>query len=74
LPAAGSSSDDANRSLDPDDLAMFRDLTADRDSLVDSMRLLASDKNVLAVLKTAGIDQLMPIVFDRSAAIAAVAR
>lgn len=36
--------------------------------------VLASDKNVLAVLKTAGIDQLMPIVFDRSAAIAAVAR
>jgi len=29
---------------------------------------------VLSVLKTAGIEQLMPIMFDRGAAIAAVAR
>jgi phosphate:Na+ symporter len=42
--------DDANRSLDPDDLAMFRDLTADRDSLVDSMRrrVIASERALSA--------------------------
>jgi phosphate:Na+ symporter len=41
---------DANRSLDPDDLAMFRDLTADRDSLVDSMRrrVIASERALSA--------------------------
>jgi anti-anti-sigma factor len=36
--------------------------------------VLSPDENVLAVLKTAGIKQLMPILFDRSAAIAAVQR
>ena len=36
--------------------------------------VLSPDENVYAVLKTAGIEQLMPIMFDRSAAIAAVQR
>jgi phosphate:Na+ symporter len=38
--------EEANRLLDPDDLAMFRNLTADRDSLVDSMRcrVIASER------------------------------
>jgi len=34
--------------------------------------LLSPDENVHSVLKTAGIEQLIPILFDRSAAIAAV--
>jgi anti-sigma B factor antagonist len=36
--------------------------------------ILSPDENVHAVLKTAGIDQLIPIMFDRSAAIEAVRR
>ena len=42
--------EEANRSLDPGDLAMFRDLTADRDSLVDSMRrrVIASERTLSA--------------------------
>jgi anti-sigma B factor antagonist len=36
--------------------------------------VLSPDENVFAVLKTAGIEQLMPILFDRGAAIAAVQR
>jgi phosphate:Na+ symporter len=41
---------DANRSLDPDDLAMLRHLTADRDSLVDTMRrrVIASEAGLSA--------------------------
>ena len=34
--------------------------------------LLSPDENVHSVLKTAGIEQLIPVMFDRSAAIAAV--
>ncbi len=34
--------------------------------------LLSPDENVHSVLKTAGIQEIIPIVFDRSAAIAAV--
>jgi anti-anti-sigma factor len=33
--------------------------------------ILSPDDNVLAVLKTAGVEQLMPIMFDRGAAIEA---
>jgi phosphate:Na+ symporter len=42
--------EEANRSLDPGDLAMFRDLTADRDSLVDAMRrrVIASERALSA--------------------------
>jgi phosphate:Na+ symporter len=42
--------DEANRSLDPGDLAMFRDLTAERDSLVDAMRrrVIASERALSA--------------------------
>jgi anti-anti-sigma regulatory factor len=36
--------------------------------------ILSPDENVHAVLKTAGIEQLIPIMFDRSAAIEAVRR
>jgi phosphate:Na+ symporter len=38
--------EEANRTLDPVDLAMFRSLTADRDSLVDKMRrrVIASER------------------------------
>jgi hypothetical protein len=36
--------------------------------------VLSPDENVLAVLKTAGVKQLMSIIFDRCAVIAAVAR
>jgi anti-sigma B factor antagonist len=36
--------------------------------------ILSPDENVLAVLRTAGIEQLMPIMFDRGAAIEAVRR
>jgi anti-anti-sigma factor len=34
--------------------------------------LFSPGENVSSVLKTAGIDQLIPVMFDRSAAIAAV--
>jgi anti-sigma B factor antagonist len=34
--------------------------------------LLSPDENVHSVLKTAGIEQLIPVLFDRDAAIAAV--
>jgi anti-anti-sigma factor len=34
--------------------------------------ILSPDENVFGVLKTAGIDQMMPIFFDRGAAISAV--
>ena len=34
--------------------------------------LLSPTQNVLAVLNTAGIEQLIPVLFDRTAAIAAV--
>lgn len=34
--------------------------------------VLSPDENVFGVLKTAGIDQMMPIFFDRAAAIEAV--
>jgi phosphate:Na+ symporter len=42
--------DEANRSLDPADIAMFHNLTADRDSLVDAMRrrVLASERALSA--------------------------
>jgi phosphate:Na+ symporter len=42
--------EEANRTLDPDDLAMFRGLTADRDSLVDKMRrrVIASERALSA--------------------------
>lgn len=42
--------EEANRSLDPGDLAMLRDLTADRDSLVDAMRrrVIASERALSA--------------------------
>ena len=36
------------------------------------LAILSPDDNVFGVLKTAGIDQIMPIFFDRDAAIAAV--
>jgi anti-sigma B factor antagonist len=34
--------------------------------------LLSPDENTYSVLKTAGIDEIIPIMFDRAAAIAAV--
>ena len=34
--------------------------------------ILSPDANVLGVLKTSGVDQMMPILFDRNDAIAAV--
>ncbi len=42
--------EEANRTLDPDDLAMLRALTADRDSLVDKMRrrVIASERALSA--------------------------